>query len=200
MPNKILKSGRKEGQKGMLAHTLLTKTSAWYNAETIHRIEVLATPHFGGIEPLAVSIRPDKSHSLGFSTSSGYILGSIESALSAYTVETARDWAKQFRPSDLFFRDAAYTKFSRLANEWRHATMFESSVSRIVMHPAYQQIVGMGHVVLPFILGELEQSPDHWFWALKAITGHDPVSEENRGNVEAMAAAWVKWGREKGYC
>ena len=66
-------------------------------------------------------------------------------------------------------------------------------------HPAYQQIVGMGDKAIPLILRELEQAPDHWFWALKAITGVNPVPREERADIKAMAKHWLEWGREEGY-
>ena len=61
------------------------------------------------------------------------------------------------------------------------------------MHPAYQHVIGMGSLALPFILAELEREPDHWFWALKAITGEDPVAEEQRGDVLGMTKTWLEW-------
>jgi len=67
------------------------------------------------------------------------------------------------------------------------------------MHPAYQQIIGMGNPVVPLLLSELETTPDHWFWALNAITGADPVPEADRGIMEKMTKAWLKWGAEHGY-
>jgi hypothetical protein len=59
------------------------------------------------------------------------------------------------------------------------------------MHPAYQQIIGLGPAGVPLLLRELEREPDHWFWALRAITGEDPVPEEARGRLREMAAAWL---------
>lgn len=56
----------------------------------------------------------------------------------------------------------------------------------------------MGPEVVPLILAELEKKPDHWFWALEAITGENPVSENEAGDMEASAKAWVKWGRQNG--
>jgi hypothetical protein len=67
------------------------------------------------------------------------------------------------------------------------------------MHPAYQQIIGMGMEVVPLLLGELARELDHWFWALKAITGVDPVSPASRGKMREMAEAWFHWGRQQGY-
>ena len=52
----------------------------------------------------------------------------------------------------------------------------------------------MGPAAVPLILSELRREPDHWFVALKRITGDDPVPDEVRGNIEQMAEAWLRWG------
>lgn len=68
-----------------------------------------------------------------------------------------------------------------------------------MMHPAYQTIIGMGPDAVPFLLRELEMNPDAWFWALRSITEADPVPLNVRGDVLAMARAWLAWGRNQGY-
>jgi len=40
---------------------------------------------------------------------------------------------------------------------------------------------------------------DHWFWALEAITGENPVGKEDAGDVEASARGWIAWGKKNGY-
>ena len=62
----------------------------------------------------------------------------------------------------------------------------------------YQQIIGLGPSVLPLLLRELARETDHWFWALEAIAGQNPVPAEAVGNVAAMAEAWLAWGRREG--
>ena len=89
--------------------------------------------------------------------------------------------------------------FLELTEQWRRETGMMSLVSKMSMHPAYQRIIGMGQAVVPLILRELEQEPDHWFWALQAITGANPVKSEQRGRLKQMAEAWIQWGRENGY-
>ncbi|WP_293122943.1 hypothetical protein [Microcoleus sp. bin38.metabat.b11b12b14.051] len=89
--------------------------------------------------------------------------------------------------------------FLELAEQWRRETGMMSLVSKMSIHPAYQRIIGMGQAVVPLILRELEQEPDHWFWALQAITGANPVRSEQRGRLKQMAEAWIQWGRENGY-
>src|SRR5580692_3377864 len=66
-------------------------------------------------------------------------------------------------------------KFDKLASQWRHNTAFSSSVTEIVLDPSYQKIIGMGIAVVPLILQELQNEPDHWYWALAAITGANPA-------------------------
>jgi hypothetical protein len=89
--------------------------------------------------------------------------------------------------------------FEQLAATWRADTLYLSSTTEIATHPAYQRIIGLGPQVIPLILGELQKQPDHWFWALRALTGEDPVPPADAGRVPAMAAAWLKWGRENGW-
>lgn len=86
-----------------------------------------------------------------------------------------------------------HRRFLDLSNEWKEATGFLSSVTQICTHPSYQQIIGMGEVVVPWIISALRREPDHWFWALSAITGRDPVRQEHRGNLQAMAEDWIEW-------
>jgi hypothetical protein len=96
-----------------------------------------------------------------------------------------------------FFR--VQKKFFRLRDEWKVQRRHESSTMKMVMLPAYQNIIGMGPVAVPFLLRELETKLDAWFWALMAITEANPVPEAVRGDGEAMAQAWLKWAKERGY-
>ncbi|VTR93372.1 Cytidylate kinase OS=Candidatus Nitrososphaera evergladensis SR1 GN=NTE_03352 PE=4 SV=1: AAA_18 [Gemmata massiliana] len=87
-------------------------------------------------------------------------------------------------------------RFRKLATKWRAAVGPLSSSTKIIQHPAYQEIIKLGRDAVPLILQELEKKPDHWFAALRAITGEDPVAPEDRGRMDRMAASWVRWGRE----
>ena len=78
-------------------------------------------------------------------------------------------------------------KFNQLAKQWKAETAILSILSKKVIHPAYQRIIGMGDNVIPFLMKELERQPNHWFWALRAITGTNPIKPENRGRVNRMA-------------
>ena len=112
-----------------------------------------------------------------------------------YHVNTVYDWGQLiYHPVR-----ALEQRFAQLADEWRNSQGVTSSLTQLVMHPSYQQIIAMGRSAIPLIFRELEREPNHWFWALKSITGVDPVSDENRGNIQKMSIEWLDWGREQGY-
>ena len=109
---------------------------------------------------------------------------------------STRDSLEHFLASYLR-QESAFIRFLQLKATWEKETAHLSSL--ISMHPAYQQIIGMGPTAISFILRELKNKPGHWFWALKSITGEDPVPPEHRGKVRQMTDDWLKWARERGY-
>jgi len=94
---------------------------------------------------------------------------------------------------------ATEQKFKRLTDQWRKETFLSSSSTDIVYHPAYLKIIGMGKIVLPLILRELEQSGGHWFLALSSITDENPVNPDDAGKIKKMKDAWIQWGKQNHY-
>lgn len=90
-------------------------------------------------------------------------------------------------------------KFQRLCKQWKTRKSHSAVLEELVVHPAYLCIIGMGKTAVPMILAELEREMDHWFCALFAITEAEPVSESDQGNMNKMAAAWIRWAKEQGY-
>lgn len=86
--------------------------------------------------------------------------------------------------------------FEKLKSEWK--TKFMSNSAQMATLWPDQQIIGMGRPALPLILKELERETDHWFWALEAISGENPVVPDEAGQVEKMSKAWLEWGRRQG--
>ena len=91
------------------------------------------------------------------------------------------------------------TEFYSLVHEWKRDTQFVYTLDELVMHPAYQRIIGMGEKAIPMLLRELDEHPDHWFWALEAITGAHPVFPSQQGKIDEMAKEWLHWAEENGY-
>ena len=90
--------------------------------------------------------------------------------------------------------DDLHTRFMKLAREWSRGTEKHSNLTKIVAHPAYLQIIGMGPEVIPEIIKLLKKGPDHWFVALQALTqGQDPA--EGTETMQGAAKAWIKWVR-----
>jgi hypothetical protein len=90
-------------------------------------------------------------------------------------------------------------RFRELAGRWKTECALTSSTREMATHFAYQQIIGMGPDVVPILLEEMKREPDHWSWALRAITGENPVRAEHRGKLALIAQDWVIWGKERGY-
>ncbi|MGI8588242.1 MAG: hypothetical protein ACR2M0_11230 [Chloroflexia bacterium] len=87
--------------------------------------------------------------------------------------------------------------FDALARDWQEETGMLSVVQKKAMHPAYQRIIGLGRPAIPLLLRELKERPSHWFWALDAVTGENPVPP-GADPTEALEA-WPRWGKERGY-
>lgn len=95
-----------------------------------------------------------------------------------------------------------WLKFQGLVTKWHEERGATSSITEMALCPSYQTIIGMGPAVIPFILAQLESEgdePDHWFWALRALTGENPVGDEDRGNSLRMAQSWLQWAKSKDY-
>jgi hypothetical protein len=110
------------------------------------------------------------------------------------TVAPASTWL----PAE-FGKNGAYQRqrFQDLVRQWKEATLFLSSITDMAMHHAYQQIIGMGRDALPLLFEELRREPDHWFWALQAITGVNPVPIQERGDTTKMTQAWLAWAEQQ---
>ncbi len=89
-------------------------------------------------------------------------------------------------------------QFRGLADTWREETKFSSSATDLILNSAYQRIIGLGPEVVPEILRSMEEEPDHWFAALAALTGVNPVAPEAQGRLGMMTQAWLDWGKEQG--
>lgn len=88
----------------------------------------------------------------------------------------------------------------RLLRQWREETAYLSSSTAITNHPAYQELIAMGTLALPFLFHDLEQTKDgHLSKALTAITGAHPIPADQRGKIRGIAETWLQWGRDNGY-
>jgi len=89
-------------------------------------------------------------------------------------------------------------KFNRLVGQWRRRTMFMSRAADITSDFAYYQIIGLGPTVVPLILRQVQRGEGHWFLALRALTGENPVKTDEAGSLTKMAQSWLEWGKQRG--
>ena len=79
---------------------------------------------------------------------------------------------------------------------WKQETIFSSSISEITNNSSYQAIIKLGYDIIPFIIDDLKKSDNHWFYALEAITNHNPIKRGHEGDVVLMKRDWIEWAEE----
>ena len=91
-------------------------------------------------------------------------------------------------------------RFKELLQTWRQDTAFDSVVPRVMRHPAFRGIAGLGPQAVPLILRELEQRDGDVLLAqvLEDITGENPVPPERRSYGQMVVADWLAWGKSNG--
>lgn len=154
------------------------------NKRFIHNREISPAPTWQS-EPL-IPLSVFWQAPLGFSDASRRLIDAEKNILASYFQTCS-------------FRFPAAMEFWKLATTWKQETLWDSSVTQKILHPYYQQIIGMGPAAVPLILKSLAIEPDFWFEALTAITRQQPIPIEHAGDMQAMTSDWLEWGRRNGY-
>ena len=121
----------------------------------------------------------------------------LEDVYHKYQLEKEQTWVE--KEQTLVNMKDLKEKFRQLSSQWRSETVFISSMKKILNHPAYLKIIEFGMPVVPLILSELEKSPDFWFTALTKITGKNPISNAEKGDLEKMTKAWLNFAKKERY-
>lgn len=89
--------------------------------------------------------------------------------------------------------------FNGLAKNWREATSGYSLTMRRYANLSYQSILALEpkRGVISLILRELQQRPDRWFEALKALTKSNPAQDAK--TFDETVQSWLAWGKSEGY-
>ena len=90
-----------------------------------------------------------------------------------------------------------YDEFNELKANWISETSFISSFSERILNYNYQRIIGLGSKAVPYLISDMKENQNDWFWALECITGEKPYSDEDSGNILVMIEKWVKWAEKK---
>jgi hypothetical protein len=89
-------------------------------------------------------------------------------------------------------------EFQEAVRKWKTDCILYSSCTKMFENPHYRKIIAMGKDVVPLLLTEFKERPDHWDCALREITEEDPVPDSSAGKLKEIADAWINWGRIKG--
>ena len=117
-----------------------------------------------------------------------------------FSIELANQVRKSWwQSAALNKQEVIKSKFQNLIAQWRKDTVFLSSSTDKLSHPAYLKIIGMGEPALPLIFREMKERGGHWFLALRSISDADPVNPEDVGKIKKMTEAWLQWGMQNGY-
>ena len=112
-----------------------------------------------------------------------------------FPLVSATSTNSRYRPRSSDYIDYFYSNLRK----WESETSVISSVAEIQKHRSFVSIVNIGELAVPLILDELRVEPSLLFLALRRITGDDPVSPSDRGNVKSMVDAWLAWGARNGF-
>lgn len=108
-------------------------------------------------------------------------------------------WSIVVLPSGLKGLTEAEVKFRYYAAKWKEEIGGDSSLTNITSNMNYLRIIRIGNEAIPLILRELQQGPAPWFVALRAISEEDSIGRDSPGDFRKMAAAWIQWGKDRGY-
>ena len=84
--------------------------------------------------------------------------------------------------------------FSTLTVAWKRDTIFNSSATKILEHPAYQLIIQLGTSIVPLIINDLRNRNNHWYYALRILTGINPP-ENACQNMHTVRRFWLQWAK-----
>jgi hypothetical protein len=108
------------------------------------------------------------------------------------------DAVDQVATKQVALPDLVEAEFGQHEAKWKDDTQYISSLTEKYLHPSYARIIGLGWPAASLILQSLGREPDDWFYALRAITGADPVPSDAAGDMPRMTAAWLDWGKRQG--
>ncbi len=131
---------------------------------------------------------PESGNSLAISSEAQFVIKNFEN--SHYLFLNGSLYIQSVYKQQLKEKFEAYTSI------WITETMFSSSVHEIINNSAYRSIVKLGKDVIPFIIEELKKEENHWFYALEALTGQNPIKQEHRGIIRLMKSDWIEWAEK----
>jgi len=107
---------------------------------------------------------------------------------------------KYIKKINEFLDNSFEIKIKELESIIESVCVFYSNPEQKENHPAYKEFISLGEIAIPFLIEKMDTDYKHvWLNALNIITGIDPINEDDRGNIDAIAKTWKKWALDNGY-
>jgi hypothetical protein len=87
------------------------------------------------------------------------------------------------------------SEFRRLVSTWRAETYFLPSVREKIENASFRKIIGMGDRVIPWIINEIERTPDFLVMALGFLVPSNPIPDSARGKLYEIVDFWLTWAQ-----
>lgn len=89
------------------------------------------------------------------------------------------------------------THIANLCAQWKQETVGYSSISKKVNNEYYREICNSAPLpTVELLLRDMQTEPNHWFVALKHLTGDDPTVKGS--SFEEATLAWIEYGKVNG--
>ena len=88
-------------------------------------------------------------------------------------------------------------EIDKLIDDFARQTEVVSSTSMMLEVPTAAKLIEIGNDVVPALLRFLKREPSVGIMVLlERITGENPVPANQRGDLDKMAKAWLRWARQ----
>ena len=91
-------------------------------------------------------------------------------------------------------KTATWLRFQKLSEEWKKQCGAQSSINETVVMPAYQEIIGMGEKVVPFLIAQLQSEGSRAGPMVLGITSNNRRRILSHRKSKATSKRWPKRG------
>ena len=84
-------------------------------------------------------------------------------------------------------------EFTSLKDKWINETLIVSDPTELYSNENYQKIISLGDDIIPLLIKDMYNFKGDWSYALKKITGDNPVKKESKGKIDEIKKDWIDW-------
>lgn len=121
------------------------------------------------------------------------VYAAVDSYSGIYSVITDKAMFESVKQADSenFLSYVPRLRFQALYEQWNSETRFMSSIDDIINNDAFQAIIAMGEVAVPYIVEEISTTPSTLVWTLNFIY-QKKISDNPNTTIPEACKLWVK--------